>query len=169
MTAPLLGNLLEVQPLRVTRGLIRRTTQGHVQGIAIHSRIPEISQDHIPEVAQDHVLDIIPSLSQGTDFKMIQGRYHVNGQGHPTDVIQGHVQGVHLNRFTSLGTVVVILIIEEGCLPTEGQEAEIEVIIIKKDINDMHLITIVRQDPLDITPAGFEDMEDLLVEEVVVL
>lgn len=169
MTAPLLGNLLEVQPLRVTRGLIQRTTQGHFQGIVIHSRIPEVSQDQVPEVAQDHLLNIIPSLSQGTDLKMIQGRYHVNGQGHPTDVIHGHVQGVQLDHITRLGTVVVTLITEEGCLLIEGQAAETEVIIIKKDINDMHLITIVKQDPLDITPADFEDMEDFLVEEVVVL
>lgn len=63
---------------------------------------------------------------------------------------------------------MAVLFAEEGCILIRGQEAEIEVIITKKDSNDTDLITI-EQDPPDITPTGFEDTVGLEVGEGLVL
>lgn len=62
---------------------------------------------------------------------------------------------------------MAVLFTEEGCFHIRGQEAEIEVIITKKDSNDTDLITI-EQDPPDITQTGFEDAGGPGVEEGVV-
>lgn len=66
--------------------MLQKTTQGHIQGHVI--------QDHV------HILDGIQNRGRGIDTQIIQGQYHVNGQDHLIDVIQGLVLEVGLGQIT---------------------------------------------------------------------
>lgn len=70
--------------------MLQKTTQGHIQGHVI--------QDHVPEAS--HVLGGIQNRGRGIATQIIQGHYHVNGQDHPIDAIQGLVLEVGLGQIT---------------------------------------------------------------------